>query len=141
LEPAPANRLRGARPHLSRSCARLPYNTKRARGALSCHYLSFSEPFDIFIISVLRGQRCGTGRCWHRKQQAGRNLHGVSFPFSWPTLPAGSTGTLKCAPRPPPNKVNQLLSGPLTAPPRPANGHPKGKGRGGVKGARRGGPE
>jgi flagellar export protein FliJ len=33
LEPAPANRLRGARPHLSHSCARLP--SKRARGALA----------------------------------------------------------------------------------------------------------
>ena len=38
---------------------------------------------------------------------------------------SGGTGTLKCAPRPPPGKTNLRPSGPLTAPPRPANSHPK----------------
>ena len=56
------------------------------------------------------------------KQQAFIYHHMVPSPFSWPNLPAESTGTLKCAPSPPPNKVNQLLSGP----PQPHNGPQEG---------------
>jgi hypothetical protein len=52
----------------------------------------------------------------------------VLSPCSWPISPAGSTGTLKCAPGPPPGKTNQLRTGPLTAPPRPAKGDPRQKG-------------
>ncbi len=42
----------------------------------------------------------------------------MSSPFSWPTLPSESTGPLRCAPRPPPGKINLRRTGPLTAPPR-----------------------
>ncbi len=43
-------------------------------------------------------------------------------------------------PRPPPNKINRLRSGPLTAPPRPRKGESKGK-VGGAKGVLRRSPE
>jgi len=51
----------------------------------------------------------------------------VAEALLWPTSPTGSTGTLKCAPKPPPGKINLRRTGPLTAPPRPAKGPPKGK--------------
>jgi len=43
------------------------------------------------------------------------------------TSPAGDTGTPKSTPRPPPGKIKLRRTGPFTAPPRPANGHPRGK--------------
>jgi hypothetical protein len=48
----------------------------------------------------------------------------------WPTSPAGSIGTLKCTPRPPPGKINLRRTGPLTARPQPAKRPPQGKGPG-----------
>ena len=33
---------------------------RRACVLIPCHYLSFSEPFDIFSISVLQGHGCGS---------------------------------------------------------------------------------
>ena len=47
------------------------------------------------------------------------------------TSPAGDTGTLRCAPRPPPRKINLRRTGATTTPPRPAKGAPKEKGQGG----------
>jgi len=49
------------------------------------------------------------------------------------TSPAGSTGTLKCAPRPPPKKVNKLLSGHSQRHHGHGRGHPSGKGSVGPK--------
>jgi hypothetical protein len=72
-------------------------------------------------------------------EPVGKKSARVPSLFSWPNLPGGGTGNLRCTPRPPPNKVNLRRKGPLTAQPRAARGHPQGKGGTGVKSARRGG--
>ena len=46
------------------------------------------------------------------------------------TSPAGDTGNLKCAPKTSPQKDKSTALRGTPTPPRPANGHPKGKGQG-----------
>lgn len=59
------------------------------------------------------------------KQQALRKRPGVVLAISYPTSPAGGTGTPQCAPDLPPGKINLRRSGPLTTPPRARKGAPK----------------